>query len=651
MRSKTVDRLLKAMTKEVENFVDAYTKRLVNEQTKPMTTIRRYIIPKPNKKWHTEIIISDPDGNFQALQKKVRTKSGKILDMCLGKIHPDNITSLLAELQEHLVECKTVPTLKIDLPNVEVPLAPSSSCKAFNNYDIKHVGTCTAPPEPNPNEGWMPRSGSVDTQNVPNITRRLAQWFNNINHTWMELEIVLNPKSGAVGAIPADADTEDFLRARIGQKIRISKDDVKPQHPQYGKLFSSVKNYTQLVSEQRIQDLTKIWADGSASAKLVLPNILIATGHAEHTPITSPTDVTDKPMTTIRRYIIPKPNKKWHTEIIISDPDGNFQALQKKVRTKSGKILDMCLGKIHPDNITSLLAELQEHLVECKTVPTLKIDLPNVEVPLAPSSSCKAFNNYDIKHVGTCTAPPEPNPNEGWIPRNGSVDTQNVPNTIKRLAQWFNNTNYTWMELEIVLNPKSGAVGAIPADADTEAFLRARIGQKIRISKDDVKPQHPQYGKLFSSVKNYTQLVSEQRIQDLTKIWADGSVSDKLVLPNILIAIGHAEYTPIVSPTDVTDIIASVYFERTNFDDIRVKRQILAAIDYLLSKNELLTIEMIWSRHITPDTLDPRPTLSVDDVRIGIDGEVPTILLQDAAVGKRPMKFEHLLKLINEVTV
>ena len=112
------------------------------------------------------------------------------------------------------------------------------------------------------------------------------------------------------------------------------------------------------------------------------------------------------------------------------------------------------------------------------------------------------------------------------------------------------------MELEIVLNPKSGAVGAIPADADTEAFLRTRIGQKIRVSKDDVKPQHPQYGKLFSSVKNYTELVSEQRIQDLTKIWADGSASAKLVLPNILIATGHAEYTPIVSPTDVTGIIA-----------------------------------------------------------------------------------------------
>lgn len=110
MRSKTVDRLLKAMTKEVENFVDAYTKRLVNEQTKPMTTIRRYIMPKPNKKWHREIIITETDGRFEAVQKKVRTKSGKILDMCLGQIHPDNITSLLAELQEHLVECKLVYT-------------------------------------------------------------------------------------------------------------------------------------------------------------------------------------------------------------------------------------------------------------------------------------------------------------------------------------------------------------------------------------------------------------------------------------------------------------------------------------------------------------------------------------------------------------
>jgi hypothetical protein len=87
-------------------------------------------------------------------------------------------------------------------------------------------------------------------------------------------------------------------------------------------------------------------------------------------------------------------------------------------------------------------------------------------------------------------------------------------------------------------------------------FYAPVLVKKIRVSKDDVKPQHPQYGKLFSSVKNYTQLVSEQRIQDLTKTWANGSVSDKLVLSSILIATGHAEHTPITSPTDVTDIIA-----------------------------------------------------------------------------------------------
>ena len=37
MRSETVDRLLKAMTKEVKTFVDDYADLLI-KQTKPMTT-------------------------------------------------------------------------------------------------------------------------------------------------------------------------------------------------------------------------------------------------------------------------------------------------------------------------------------------------------------------------------------------------------------------------------------------------------------------------------------------------------------------------------------------------------------------------------------------------------------------------------------
>ena len=115
------------------------------------------------------------------------------------------------------------------------------------------------------------------------------------------------------------------------------------------------------------------------------------------------------------------------------------------------------------------------------------------------------------------------------------------------------------MELKIVLNPNNGNVGAVPVDADTESFLRQRVGQKIRVSKEDVKPEHKQYGLLHPSLSNYAQLSSEARILELTKIWVNGEgVNNKLILSSILIQIGHAEHTPITSPMDTTDVIAYV---------------------------------------------------------------------------------------------